>query len=215
MKIPLSLRLHRQLHKDMAALQDMVLESVYAVEEKAVLHGGTAIWRCFQGNRFSEDLDFYLKPGKDFQARLARQLQAAGVVLTRFRQTQNAVYAKASHARVVVSLEIALRGFPRPVASEYEKADGTAIDVFTPSAQELLLEKLAAFRSRRLVRDIYDVHHLSRLVSVDAAYGEKVAGLLEGLPAPVDEQVLKSLVLAGAVPSFQQMRDALERRFSP
>ena len=82
------------------------------------------------------------------------------------------------------------------------------------SAEDVLLEKLAAFRGRRLVRDIYDVYHLSRLAGNEKGFKEKVAGQLVSLPQPVDEKNLNALVLSGAVPSFAQMADALRRRFS-
>lgn len=215
MRIPLEKRLKRQAHRDLAALQDKVVECMYSLEEGAVLHGGTAIWRCFQGNRFSEDLDFYAMPKKTFQAALENSLRTWNARLTKFRQTGNAIYAKVESGRVTVSLELALRReYPEPVATTYEKSDGGFLDVFTPSAEELLLEKLQAYRNRRLIRDIYDVYHLSRFVE-GPAVAERTAKLLQGLPQPVDEQNLKNLVLTGAVPSFAQMMQALEKRFSP
>ncbi len=213
MKIPLHNRLKRTLHKDIAELQDIVVETVYSLEENAVLHGGTAIWRCFGGNRFSEDLDFYIKPKADFKELLEKKLGLLGLKITKFRKTENAVYSKIEKEKVSVALEIALREFKKPAVSEYEKADGTSIDIFTPSADELLVEKLNAFKNRRLIRDIYDVFHLSRFSSNDEKFSKMVAGLLENLPKPADEQNLKNLVLAGAVPSFEQMAVVLKRRF--
>ncbi|TDA31485.1 MAG: hypothetical protein DSO04_03905 [Hadesarchaea archaeon] len=59
-KIPLYLRMRRERHRKVAVLQDMVVEALYRAFPRAVLHGGTAIWRCYSGNRFSEDLDVHL-----------------------------------------------------------------------------------------------------------------------------------------------------------
>ncbi len=42
-----------------AALQDSVVESIFEMDENIVMQGGTAIWRCYNGNRFSEDIDIY------------------------------------------------------------------------------------------------------------------------------------------------------------
>ncbi|MBM3309818.1 MAG: hypothetical protein FJY77_06125, partial [Candidatus Altiarchaeales archaeon] len=53
--IPLALRLKKQAHKKVAEAQDIIVRELYNVFDNAVLHGGTAIWRCYQGNRFSED----------------------------------------------------------------------------------------------------------------------------------------------------------------
>ena len=48
-----------QLEK--AKLEDTVIELLYSRHKDLVLHGGTSIWRCYSGNRFSRDLDFYMK----------------------------------------------------------------------------------------------------------------------------------------------------------
>ena len=121
MKIPLQNRLKRQLHRDIAALQDIVVENVYSLEENAVLHGETAIWRCFDGNRFSEDLDFYMNPGKSFREKLGTQLERLGLKVSKYRQTSNAVYSRIEGMDTVVSLEIALRNYSKPAVNPYEK----------------------------------------------------------------------------------------------
>ena len=52
-KIPLQVKLKRETHRRIASAQDLIVQEVYAVFERAVLHGGTAIWRCYNGKRFS------------------------------------------------------------------------------------------------------------------------------------------------------------------
>ena len=43
-----------------ASLQDYIVELIYSkLEPSAILYGGTAIWRCYGGMRFSENLDIY------------------------------------------------------------------------------------------------------------------------------------------------------------
>ena len=59
-EIPLILRLKRTNHKRIAEAQDLIIKELYGVFDKAVLHGGTALWRCYNGNRFSEDIDVYI-----------------------------------------------------------------------------------------------------------------------------------------------------------
>ena len=58
--IPLILRLKKSAHKDIAAAQDLIVSALYEVFNDSVLHGGTSIWRCYKGNRFSEDVDAYI-----------------------------------------------------------------------------------------------------------------------------------------------------------
>lgn len=213
MRVPLFNRLKRQLHREIGLVQDRVVEAVYSLEENAVLHGGTAIWRCFQGNRFSEDLDFYFLPKKGFKEKFATEIISAGFVLGEFKQTEATVFSKIVHGSIIVSVKVVLREFKNPIVKEFERVDGSFFDVFVPSAEDLLLEKLSAFKSRRLVRDIFDVYHLSNFAGEQPCFRGKVCALLEGLPVPLDEKNLKTVVLSGAVPSFEQMRQALNRRF--
>jgi predicted nucleotidyltransferase component of viral defense system len=58
--IPLILRLKRANHKELAKAQDIIVKALYETFNEAVFHGGTCIWRCYGGNRFSEDIDVYL-----------------------------------------------------------------------------------------------------------------------------------------------------------
>ena len=60
MKLPLFNRLKKRQHRELALLQDEITDIVYRISDEAVLHGGTAIWRCYGGNRFSEDIDIYI-----------------------------------------------------------------------------------------------------------------------------------------------------------
>ena len=77
-KIPLQAKLKREIHRRIAYAQDLIVNEVYFVFDKAVLHGGTAIWRCYNGKRFSEDLDFYLPNDKKKIEALFENLKKAG-----------------------------------------------------------------------------------------------------------------------------------------
>ena len=60
-EIPPILKLRKRAQKDVAGAQDKIVEEIFKVFGKtAVLHGGTALWRCYKGNRFSEDVDVYI-----------------------------------------------------------------------------------------------------------------------------------------------------------
>ncbi|MEM3215724.1 MAG: nucleotidyl transferase AbiEii/AbiGii toxin family protein, partial [Candidatus Micrarchaeaceae archaeon] len=51
--------LNTEEQKRIAMLQDTAIDIVDKAIKNYVLHGGTAIWRCYNGDRFSYDLDFY------------------------------------------------------------------------------------------------------------------------------------------------------------
>ena len=59
MKLPLANQLKNRQQVETAFLQDEIIRLVYLITDDMVLHGGTAIWRCYSGKRFSVDLNFY------------------------------------------------------------------------------------------------------------------------------------------------------------
>ncbi|PJA18852.1 MAG: hypothetical protein COX63_01940 [Candidatus Diapherotrites archaeon CG_4_10_14_0_2_um_filter_31_5] len=213
MRIPLENKLKKRLHIEIGRLQDEVIDIVYFLEEKAVLHGGTALWRCFSGNRFSEDLDFYLNADKNFERGFRQKLESRGLQLLKYKKTDNAVYSRISNGVVEVRFEAALRKIKDFEVREYERIDGTFSNVFTLSAEKLLLEKLEAFKNRKLIRDLYDVFMLSFFVSENKLISGKVKDFLKKVPEPADEKNLKTIIFSGAVPSFNQMIVVLNRRF--
>jgi predicted nucleotidyltransferase component of viral defense system len=213
MKLPLFNRLKSQLHRDMALLQDEVVDIVYSVEPKAVLHGGTAVWRCYSSNRFSEDLDFYIGSGKGFREKFLPALESRGFSLQKFKQTSSTIFSKISSGRDEVRFEAALRLPKKTAIAGYEKADGTFMSIFTLSPEDLLSEKMSAFQNRRLARDLYDIVSLLSFVKDKSAIKSEALAFVESAKAPVDEKALKALVFSGAVPSFEQSMDAIRRRF--
>ncbi len=213
MRVPLYNRLKRRQHRDIALLQDEIVDIVYYVEPKAVLHGGTAVWRCYSSNRFSEDLDFYLGKTKGFKEAFARALKSRGFSLQKFKQSSSTIFSKISSSSAEVRFEAALRKPDSFVAADYERLDGSKTSVFTLSPEALLAEKLGAFQNRKKVRDLYDVFILSSFAEPGGALTEKAREFLKTATKPADEKNLRVLVFSGAVPSFQQMLSALKRRF--
>jgi predicted nucleotidyltransferase component of viral defense system len=211
MERPLEKRLRKRAHVQTALLQDELADLVYSVEESAVLHGGTAIWRCYNGNRFSEDLDFYA-PAKKLDG-LPEKARERRIEVRKFKKTENLLFARLTNGEAAVRLEVNFTARKKGIATQFEKVDGSVMQVLSLSPEDLILEKIAAYRSRRLVRDVYDVFHLSSFVKEDEKVKRTVVELLDGLPKPVDEDNLKAIVYSGAIPSFNQLREALERRW--
>ncbi len=205
--------LRKRLHVETAMLQDEMVEVVYALEPTAVLHGGTAIWRCYDGNRFSEDLDFYLLPQEGFEKRLGDKLVQRQLKLVKFKQTQNAIYSKISNGSVEVRFEALLKD-PSIIhgveARSFRRTDGSALDVLTLSPEAFVEEKLGTYLSRRLVRDYYDIYHMLRYAKDTPALKSAVRSFLSKAPQPLDGQNLSALVYCGAVPSFEQMNRTIE-----
>jgi len=212
MRIPLFNRLGKRIHVETALLQDEVVDIVYKLLPKAVLHGGTAVWRCYAGNRFSEGLDFYISLNNTFRDDFANALESRGLSLLKFKKTRNTIFSKVSNGTVEVRFEASFRKPAAVEARPFERVDGSFTSVFTLSPENLLLEKAEAYSNRRLVRDLYDVFVLSSMVESNKAFSKKVFLFVEKGRLPVDEKNLKAIVFSGAIPSFKQMSLAIKRR---
>ncbi|HZX20677.1 MAG TPA: nucleotidyl transferase AbiEii/AbiGii toxin family protein [archaeon] len=212
MEIPLNKTLKRQIHKEVAALQDEATEIVYSVLPEATLHGGTAIWRCYSGKRFSEDLDFYAKAGKTLKDQIGQECSKRNLEMTKYRQTENTIFSKISDGKTSVGIEIALRNYTKKEVRSYDKADGSTMEIFTLSPEELLLEKMNAYTNRKLIRDLYDVMFLSSKITPTPKIMEEAEKFLKNPPKPLDEKNLKTILYSGICPSYSQMIDAIKRR---
>lgn len=212
MKIPLEKKLRKRAHVELASLQDEVVDVLFSISDSSelVLHGGTALWRCYGGVRFSEDLDFYGSFKDDFKEKLSIELERRGLTLLKFKKAPNVIYSKITNNQTVVKLEITRSKPPGKVLRGYEKVDGSFIDIYTLSPQDLIREKIGAYMARRYIRDIYDVYFLSSLIEGDVP---EVADSLDRLPKPIDEENLKVLVYSGVAPTFKEIVDKLRRRF--
>ncbi len=207
MELPIVYRLKRESQKNLTELQDEVIEVIYEILDDAVIHGGTAIWRCYGGKRFSEDIDIYAKYPEDFKIKLERVLKRRGLKLIKFRQTANTLFSEISNDTTSMKLEIT-RKKVRGTLSVYQKANGNTLDVLTLKPEELILEKLAAYNSRKRIRDIYDVYFLSRLVS-EMKIKKIVNESLQKIEKPTDEADLKAIVYEGEVPTFKGIIEGL------
>lgn len=92
-KIPMNQRLKRRQHIEIARLQDILVESLYRIVPDAVLHGGTSIWRCYSGSRFSEDIDVYLERDIAKINALFREFESAGFTIIKKRVKENSIYS--------------------------------------------------------------------------------------------------------------------------
>lgn len=201
--IPLILRLKRLEHKEIAKAQDLIIDALYTTFGAAVLHGGTAIWRCYRGNRFSEDVDVYIEKNDRRMESLFSSLEKKGFAVEKKKTTENGLFSSLLLNKTAVRLE-AIFSSRAGILKEYETADGNFITVYTLSPEDLIKEKVNAYLGRRKVRDLYDVFFLLRYADKDKAKHD-VKRLLEGFKEPLDKEDLKVLILEGIVPGVEQI----------
>ena len=179
----------------LAELQDEVIDIIYnRVEPDAILYGGTAVWRCYAGNRFSEDIDIYMS--NDGMRSLIEILPKYGLrLLSRDRELPSLIrIAKGEISLLLESKE----GHAESMIRQYVRVDGssTTISVFTPV--ELLVRKIEAYEGRRLIRDVYDIFILTRFLNRnDHTVTSSLSSFLANAKRPQDEDVLKTLIYTG------------------
>ena len=160
MKIPLILKLKKTKHKEIALAQDILIEELYNFFNDAILHGGTAIWRCYGGNRFSEDIDVYLRKELKKINSFFDTLRRKGFSIKKEKISRNSLFSVLEFKKSIIRFE-ALFKKVKGVLAEYQTADGNVITVLTLTPETLVIEKINAYLKRRKIRDLYDVFYLS------------------------------------------------------
>lgn len=203
--MPLIARLKKGSHRDVAQAQDLIVREMAEMLDTAVLHGGTAIWRCYKGNRFSEDIDVYLKKDTAKIEAFYKKLETTGFRIEKKKITENSIYSKLLLGRTEVRFEALFKSVKGSL-KEYEAADGNLITLYCLTAEELVNEKADTYLKRMKIRDLYDIFFLLRHVEKPKEVLAKLKYLLANLKDPIDEKELKVLILEGIVPSAESMK---------
>ena len=210
-KIPLQIKLKRELHRKIAYAQDLIVKEVYSVFNKAVLHGGTAIWRCYGGKRFSEDLDFYFPNDKKKIAVLFENLKKVGFEVKKKKISENSVYSELEFDRLSVRLEATFQKISG-VICDYEMSDGNISSIYSLTPEMFLNEKAKTYLKRFKVRDLWDVFFLLKNVDNPNKIKE-IGNLIKNYKKPTDEEDLKAILLEGIVPSADEMIEYIRRKW--
>ena len=208
--IPLIFRLKKESHRIIAKGQDLIVETLYEVFDKAVLHGGTGIWRCYGGNRFSEDVDVYINRDLEKLSHLFRLLEKKGFVIEKKKIGQNSLYSSLKFRNKIVRFE-ALFKKSSGILKDYEKVDGNFITVYSLSAYEFINEKIETYLKRLKIRDLYDIFFLLRHVKDDSVKSN-LKRLINSFKEPVDEADLRVLILEGIIPNKNKMLEYIQDR---
>ncbi len=160
-------------------LQDLALLGIYReFGNKLMFKGGTCLYKLYQLNRFSEDLDFTAEKGfkpKDFFLRLPSLFSLfninCSVKVEPFQHSFN-VYLeingplydgkKESRSRLILNISLREKVFLSPLripyASIYQEV--RPFDMYAMDEKEILAEKVRAVHQREKARDVYDIWYL-------------------------------------------------------
>ncbi len=210
MDLPITLKLKRNIHKQIAYAQDLAIDEIYKSFPKAILHGGTTIWRCYNGNRFSEDIDIYIKKDTKRIEELFSNLKKIGFKVLKKRIKENSLYSLLEFNRVELRIE-AIFKTTKFILKEYEKSDGLMINIYTLDPENLVKEKVQTYLKRRLIRDLYDIFFLLRHIKQKGKVKTLLLKLIENFKSPIDEELLKILIISGIVPTSKEMFNYIKK----
>ena len=179
----------------LAELQDYVIDIIYdRFQPDALLYGGTAIWRCFGGARFSDNIDIYMET-RSFD-NLISSLEKYGLRLL-WRDPEFPTIVRIANNETELLLETK-EGYAENEITAYSRTDGSTKTISVLSPTELMVGKIEAYLNRKFIRDIYDLFVLTNwLDKQDYLVRTRFSEFLEDAPRPVDEQVLASLLYSG------------------
>ena len=198
-------------HREIAKAQDVIVETLYEVFNDAVFHGGTCIWRCYNGNRFSEDVDFYIQKDIEKINLFYNSLQNKGFLIEKKKIGENSIYSTLKLNRTLVRFEALFKKIKGSL-KEYEKAEGNFISVYALTPEELIKEKVETYLKRFKVRDFYDIFFLIRHIQNMTNVKKEINKLLEHFKNPIDEKEIRVLIIEGIVPKTEEMLEYIRRK---
>ncbi len=201
-----------------AVLEDALVDLIYKNFGGFAMHGGTAIWRCYGGNRFSRDVDFYANMDKNDESAVQKALHKL-LVGSGYSVREEKYNSKTS------TLHIIMRGYgttgklditfahKRGEAVEYMRVDGTKRIIYALNPEELLDEKIATYSNKQKAEteEIHDLYDILILKDSVRRPGTKVLRELTALLSsiekrpPEDVGELPNLLLSSAAPSFDEI----------
>lgn len=211
-----------------ARLEDVLVELLYSKYTGLVFHGGTSIWRCYGGNRFSRDIDFYLqaktqKEKMRYYKEFLEFFKESGFSIKE-KGYENATDTMHFLVESTTKMKIDINfKYKNGKEIDYIKIDDSKIVVLSLDPVELLNEKITAYDDKLSnqsklkhpeAHDLYDIYYLISLISkCDAETIKRLKSLInkiDGNP-PLDINSLGHLIIAGLPPSFGLMIDEIRK----
>lgn len=215
MDLPISSILKRRAELETAQLEDDVVGILSGITDRMALHGGTAVWRCYNGKRFYTDVDVYIWD-KGFKEKFINAAASIGIETTKFREKSvTFIHVRKNGTEI----KIEPRNMERSaILMPYSRVDGSKLNILTLSPEDLILEKVAAYSDRRAYKDLYDITVLLNSVKEPGRVRDALSKFTNGMEVP-DEDVqsyseFKAVIYAGAVPTYQRMAEFIRRWLS-
>ncbi len=212
------------VQRNRAVLEDDALDLLVKNYDAFVMHGGTAVWRCYGGNRFSRDLDFYSNLDASEESRLQKEIHELlvendyPVREEKYNNKTNTLHIIFRGNGTTGKFDITF-GKADGHAVEYMRVDGSRKMILALGPGELLVEKIDTYLSKYVngaeeIHDLYDIMVLKdKIGKPSKEICRKIDAFLTKIKdrPPKNEKDLRQLILSGAAPSFKDMIGILER----
>lgn len=208
--IPLNLKLRNKKDRELAFAQDIIVAELYKFFPEAIIHGGTGIWRCYKGNRFSEDVDVYIKRDEKKIEEFFKSLEMKGFKLIKKRLKENSLYSGLEFNGIETKFEATFQN-KKPFFKKYETAESFFINVYTLTPEDLIIEKVETYLNRKKIRDLYDIAFLMNYIEKKELVIGYLKKLIKNFEKPIDEENLANIIIVGAVPTFNELLMEIER----
>jgi predicted nucleotidyltransferase component of viral defense system len=212
MDLPIIGALKRRSERETAQLEDDVVDALFSVTNEIALHGGTAVWRCYGGKRFSKDIDIYLW-AKNFKSAFIESMQKLGIEVAKYRE-KGITFIHVRKGSTEIKIE------PRnlekaSILAPYERVDGGRMNILALSPEDIVLEKIDAYLDRGAYKDLYDITVLLNSIKDQNKIKKALYQFATTLKKP-DESFqtyneFRTLIYTGTVPSFENMSDMIKR----
>lgn len=209
-KIPLNLKLRKKIQKEVAYAQDVLVEELYNFFPKAVIHGGTAIWRCYNGNRFSADVDVYIVKDEKRIEDFFKSLLKRGFNIIKKRIKTNSLYSELIFHETSIRFEATFQ-IKKFIFKRYETSESFFINVYTLTPEDLIMEKVDAYLKRKKIRDLYDIFFLLNYVEKKDDVQKYLKRFIKNFTKPNDESNLGAIIISGATPHSEQLFEEIKR----
>lgn len=212
MELPIINILKRRSELETAQLEDDVVEALFSITNNIAMHGGTAIWRCYKGKRFSKDIDIYCWES-NFKEIFRQAMEKAEIEVSKYREKgMTFIHVRKGDTEIKIEPNNVEK---HAILAPYEKIDGTKTNILVLSPEDLILEKIETYSDRGGYKDLYDITVLINLVKEPG----KVKGPLDKFVREIrkpDEKFqtyaeFRTLIYAGVAPSFENMVGLIKR----
>lgn len=217
--VSLNVKEASQLEK--AKLEDILVELLYQKYPDLVMHGGTAIWRCYSGNRFSRDIDMYYDAGPKTPSECYKEFRKFFVdsgftMKSRNYDNNTETMHFIVEANTKMKIDINFR-YKKGTPTEYTKVEGSKIIILSLTPEALMGEKIETYLAKMErkdetrqpeAQDLYDIYYLTTIIKNPSKTLKSDLSVLVtkiGKKAPVNMKTLGTVILSGIAPSFELM----------